>query len=97
MPDAFKRRSVFLFALWSVVALPVPAHAEGLGIAGHVGTLGLGADVAWSVQPSVGLRASLNYFPFDLNFSEDNVDYRLELPYPKWGCSLISIQLVSFA
>lgn len=81
-------------AVVTVVVLSSPARAQDvdrtrdtemtgrMGLVGHVGTLGLGAGFAVQVQPNLGLRASLNFVPFDINFEEDGIDYSLDWSSP---------------
>lgn len=74
----------FVVALVATSLVASPAPAQELGAAAHVGTLGLGADVAVSVHDNVGLRASFNYFPFDINFEVAGIDYSVDLPSPQF-------------
>lgn len=53
-------------------------------LAVHSGSMGLGVDVAVLVQPTVGLRASLNYIPFDVSFEDEGVDYSLDWATPQF-------------
>lgn len=73
-----------VLALMAVALMARPVRAQDLDIAVHVGTLGLGADLVATVQSNLGLRASLNYIPFDFNAVEEGVDYTLDLPTPQF-------------
>lgn len=78
-----KRNLAPVCALAAAATVFSAARGQDLGLTAHMGTLGLGADVFMSVQPGLGLRASLNYFPFDIRFEADSIDYSLELPSPQ--------------
>jgi hypothetical protein len=77
-------RPVAAGLLLSALFYSSPGEAQELGVAPHLGTLGLGADLAVRVAPSLGIRVGANYFPFDISFDEDSVDYTLELPSPQF-------------
>lgn len=72
--------------LAALLLIPVGARAQGVGVgvAAHLGTLGLGADVAVSVHPKIGLRGGANIFPFDISITSSDVDYDLSLPSPQF-------------
>ncbi len=76
--------SLSLVLVAASMAAPTAARAQQVGVAAHVGTLGLGADVAVSVHPNLGLRAGGNFFPFDINFNSSGIDYNLDLPSPQF-------------
>lgn len=71
-------------ALSAALLIAAPVRAQDVGAAAHVGTLGLGADVAVSLRDNLSLRAGANFFPFDINFDESDVDYDLGLPSPQF-------------
>lgn len=71
-----------ILAFISAISTASPAVAQNIGMAAHVGTLGLGADVALSLTPKVAARASANFFPFDINFESSGIDYVLEWASP---------------
>lgn len=76
-----------LCAVLTVLALvPTAARAQevGIGVAAHLGTLGIGADVAVSVHPNIGFRAGGNIFPFGISIESSDVDYDLSLPSPQF-------------
>ena len=72
----------------AMLLMAVPAQgqqADGigeLGFAPHVGTLGLGVDVAVTVHRQVGLRGGINWLPFDINVEHESVDYELDWSSP---------------
>jgi len=83
MAHSTKPNLIPVIALLAVASVPAPARAQTLAMTTHLGTLGLGADVVLPLQPNLGLRASLNYFPFHLSWDADSIDYRLDLPSPQ--------------
>lgn len=86
MTDTTRRIRVLSWALFTFgFPLSAPAQAQDLGMTVHGGSLGLGVDVALPLQANVGLRAGVNYFPFDINFGGDSIDYRLDLPSPQFA------------
>lgn len=86
MRTLVKHHAIRLGAVIAALSLANPAagRAQDLGVAGHMGSLGLGADVAMLVHPNLGLRAGGNFFPFDINFTASDVDYSLDLPSPQF-------------
>ena len=56
----------------------------GIGIAGHVGTLGVGVDAAISPAPGIGLRAGANIMPLEPTATYSDVDFTLELQSPQF-------------
>jgi hypothetical protein len=65
-----------------------PLGAQGLGVAGHAGTLGLGVDVAVAVTPRIGIRAGANFFPTDIDLTVSDLDYTIDLPSPQFTAVL---------
>ncbi|MFQ5679718.1 MAG: hypothetical protein ACE5HP_09710 [Gemmatimonadota bacterium] len=72
-----------LGSLLVVVGRPATARAQSLGIAPHVGTLGVGIDIATAPSDRVSLRGGVNFFPFDVDFTASDVDLTLDLPSPQ--------------
>ena len=56
----------------------------GIGVAGHVGTLGVGVDVAIAATPNIGLRAGGNIMPLEINGEFSDVDFTVELQSPQF-------------
>jgi len=83
MPHSAKPNLIPVFALLVAGSFHAPARAQSVAMTVHVGTLGLGADVALPLQPNLGVRASLNYFPFHTSWEGDSIAYRLDLPSPQ--------------
>jgi hypothetical protein len=84
MRDSLKQCTVRLSLMIAAISIAVPAKAQDAGLAVHVGSMGVGADAAVMVHHNIGLRASGNYFPFDINFNSSGVDYNLEMPSPQF-------------
>lgn len=108
-----KRKLGWLAALVAILGVPSSLLAQtniGIGIAPHIGTLGVGADVAVSPHPRVALRVGGNFFPFDLDActgggdftlgtcatgaASTDIDIKVELPSPQFT-ALIDLFLVS--
>ncbi len=53
-----------------------------IGVAGHVGTLGLGLDVAVALHSRVGVRVGANFFPTTLDATASQVSYTIDMPSP---------------
>ncbi len=73
-------------ALSALLLVPAAARGQdiGVGVAAHLGTLGLGADVAVSVHSNIGFRTGANVFPFGISIESSDVDYDLSLPSPQF-------------
>ncbi len=67
----------------AVTIAALPAHAQ-VGVAAHVGTMGLGADVAVSLTPRVSLRGGANFVPYTPEFTADDIDYEFNFPSPQF-------------
>ncbi len=63
--------------------LPSISAAQKIGIAPHIGTLGVGADFAVGLHPRFSVRAGLNIFPVDLNVTSGNVAYSVSVSSPQ--------------
>ena len=73
-----------LVVIVAVVSAPllnaVPGQAQGLAIAGQVGTTGIGGGVIFGVAPKVNFRAMFSAVPGDPSFTIDDIDFELSLP-----------------
>ncbi len=67
--------------------IPSRAHAQA-GIAIHVGTLGVGADIATSFGSRIGLRSGFNFFPTDLDRTVSGVPYQIDFASPTFTVML---------
>ncbi len=81
-----KRISCVLI-LAGLAFIPSRAHAQA-GIAIHVGTLGVGADIATSFGSRIGLRSGFNFFPTDIDFTVSDVPYQIDLASPTFTAML---------
>ena len=76
-------KKIFCISIVAAVAMsPLPAHAQGAGIAFHVGTLGVGADIAAAFGSRVGLRSGFNFFPTDIDRTISDVSYQIDFASP---------------
>jgi hypothetical protein len=76
-------KKIFCVSIVAAVAVsPLPAHAQGAGIALHVGTLGVGADIATAFGSHVGLRSGFNFFPKDIDATVSDVRYQIDFASP---------------
>jgi hypothetical protein len=77
-----------LWVLVGVLALPAMADAQvddvklKIGVAPHVSTMGIGADVAIAVHPRVNVRGGANVFPFSLDADASDVNLSISFPSP---------------
>lgn len=68
-----------------VLALPQAGSAQAsIGIAPHIGTLGVGADVALSVSRFLTVRGGVNVQPYDPSFEVSDIDFDIFLPSPNF-------------
>ena len=72
-----------LALLMAALALDArPALAQSWGASVHMGTLGAGARVAVSLDEVWNLRGGIDFQPVDIEISESDVDFSVELPSP---------------
>ena len=82
-------KKIFCISIVVAVAVsPSPTHAQGAGIAFHVGTLGVGADIATSFGSRIGLRSGFNFFPTDIDFRVSDVPYQIDFASPTFTVML---------
>lgn len=86
MAVAARRAPSRVLSLPAALALLLapPLQAQETGVAVHVGTLGLGADLAVSITSRLGLRGGVNLFPFDVEDRAEGVDFTVSLPSPQY-------------
>ncbi len=68
----------------SWIGVSSPSYAQDLGAALHVGSLGVGADIAVVFDDRVALRTGGNFFPFDIRFTSSDIDYDVSVPSPQF-------------
>jgi hypothetical protein len=64
-----------------------PANAQvgpQIGVAGHVGTLGIGLDAAVQLHSRIGVRVGANFFPGTFNATASQVSYTVDMPSPSF-------------
>ena len=67
--------------LAGLTLIPSRVHAQA-GIAIHVGTLGVGADIATSFVSHIGLRSGFNLFPTDVDYTVSGIPYQIDFASP---------------
>ena len=67
--------------------IPSRSHAQA-GIAIHVGTLGVGADIATSFGSHIGLRSGFNFFPTDVDYTVSGIPYQIDFASPTFTVML---------
>ncbi len=76
-------KKIFCISIVAAIAVsPLPAHAQEAGIAFHVGTLGVGADIAAAFGSRIGLRSGFNFFPTDIDRTVSDVPYQIDFASP---------------
>ena len=73
------RRLLHLLLIGALFA-PVAASAQGLAIAGHAGTLGLGGSVILGLSPRLNVRGTFGVVPTEPEFTVDGVDFTVDFP-----------------
>jgi hypothetical protein len=63
-----------------IVLAPSSGWAQGLGLGGRVGTLGLGGELAVGLTDRVVVRGGAGFMPYDPNFTFSDVGVSLSLP-----------------
>lgn len=69
---------VFLFAL--LLTIPTTLRAQELGIGARIGTLGLGAEAALSLNDNIAIRGGIGSFILDFDGDYDDVNYTVTPP-----------------
>ncbi len=80
------KKSVFVLTIAAVLALPGALAAQGFGIAGRAGTLGVGAEGALGVTDAFVIRGGIGLLPVELknpSFWEPGADVDATLKLPK--------------
>lgn len=65
--------------------LASPAQAQDFGLAGHVGTLGIGAGAAFEVNSRLALRAAISVQPWEPNRVVEDVDVTASFASPAYS------------
>lgn len=79
-------RLLTLLTCLAVMTAPAPILAQGarFGVAPHVGTLGLGADVGVAVHDRVTLRVGGGVFPSNVDITISDIKFSVDLPSPQF-------------
>ena len=82
-------KKTFCISIVAAIAVsPLPAQAQGAGIAFHVGTLGVGADIAAAFGSHFGLRSGFNFFPTDIDAKVSGINYQIDFASPTFTAML---------
>ncbi|MFQ5704556.1 MAG: hypothetical protein ACE5HT_11100 [Gemmatimonadales bacterium] len=86
------KRAISHASILSAVILftgtPAILAAQGVGIAVHGGTLGVGADLAVSPVSRIALRGGANFIPVDVDFTYSGTPVTLDPPSPQYTAFL---------
>ena len=63
-----RKSPLVIFTILSLLIVSQAAFAEGFGVTGKIGTLGIGADATYSISPKLNVRGNINGFNY--NFSD---------------------------
>ena len=74
------KKSTLVMAVAVAATIPGYAGAQSIGIAGRVGTLGLGAEAAIGLTDRVVVRGGLGLMPVEPSITVSDLDVTLELP-----------------
>ena len=75
------RRSFFALMTAGLLAFPASAAAQqAFGVAGRVGTLGIGAEAALPLGSNFALRGGVGLMPFEVDATFDELDVTISLP-----------------
>jgi hypothetical protein len=74
-----------LFVLFGMALIaPAILTAQDIGVAAHLGTLGIGADVGIAAHPRVTVRVGGNFFPVNPSITVSDITYTANLPSPQF-------------
>lgn len=74
------RKSVLALSAAALVVAPMGVAAQGFGVAGRAGTLGLGAEAAVELTDNFVVRGGVGLMPLEPSATIDNIDFTLKLP-----------------
>ncbi|HIF24052.1 MAG TPA: hypothetical protein EYQ27_19630 [Gemmatimonadetes bacterium] len=74
------RKSILALSTALILVLPPVVSAQGFGVAGRVGTLGVGGEVALGLTSAFVIRGGAGVSPFDPSVTINDVDVTLKLP-----------------
>lgn len=79
------KKGLFVLSSAALLAFPVTASAQGIGVAARAGTLGLGAEAAFGLADAVAIRGGLGLFPIETDatrFWDVGQDVEATLKFP---------------
>ena len=74
------RKSITALLAAGLLAFPLTLSAQGFGVAGRVGTLGIGAEGALGLGSNFAVRGGLSLLPWEQDVTIDNLDLTLKFP-----------------
>ncbi len=79
------RKNLLALAAIVVAALAPPSLSAQAGVSVHVGTLGVGGDLAVSLGPMAGLRGRASFHPWEPSRTFDEVDVTASMQSPNFA------------
>jgi hypothetical protein len=76
------KRLIYVGIVAAMCSFPTESSAQSWGFAPHFGTLGVGVDVAVSLDSHVGVRGGINIYPFDINVDASDINYSASISSP---------------
>ena len=77
------RTSILTLSTALLLIAPAAVSAQGFGIAGRAGTLGVGGELALGLTDAFVIRGGLGLMPFEPSATIDDIEFTLKLP-EKW-------------
>lgn len=74
------RRTLLTLCTMALLALPSAVLAQGIGVAGRAGTVGIGAEGALGLNDALVIRGGVGLMPFEVDATIDDIDVTLTLP-----------------
>jgi hypothetical protein len=74
------RKSILTLSTVLLLVVPSTVEAQRFGVAGRVGTLGLGGEVALGLTDRLVVRGGLGFMQFEPTATVDDIDFTLTLP-----------------
>ena len=74
------RKSILILSTALLLTVPAAVSAQGFGIAGRAGTLGLGGELALGLTNAFVIRGGAGLMPFEPSTSIEDIDVTLILP-----------------
>jgi len=83
MERTLMRTSILTLSTALLLIAPAAVSAQGFGIAGRAGTLGMGGELALGLTDAFVIRGGLGLMPFEPSATIDDIEFTLKLP-EKW-------------